>query len=296
VLNLRPQAGLEVLPALGVLALALVLQRSQLRGLLRDPECSLHALQLLALVRAGVAAVAADRIFLAVQQLVHLRHVIHVRRRALHVVHQARFLVHANVRLHPEVPLVALLRLVHLRVALAVPVLGRARCRNDRRIDDRAGLQALALTRQVRVHALQDLRRELVRLQQPAEVEDRGLVRDVVQPAQAGKAAHHRHLVQRLFHARVAQRVPLLQEVDAQHRRQGIRLPAALAHLRVVRCDQRQQCVPRHHLLHLRQEDLAPRLLALARVFRVPEAQLHRRHPSNLALLSPKGFVQSILR
>src|SRR5690606_8796976 len=104
-----------------------------------------------------------------------------------------------------------------------------------------------------------------------------------------------RYLVQRLFHARVAQRVPLLQEVDAQHRRQRIRLPTALAHLWIVRRDQRLQPVPRHHLLHLRQKHLAPRLLALARVFRVPEAQLHRRHPSNLALLSPKDLFRASL-
>ena len=40
------------------------------------------------------------------QQLVHLGHVADVGGRALHVVHQPRILVHTNVRLHPEVPLV----------------------------------------------------------------------------------------------------------------------------------------------------------------------------------------------
>jgi hypothetical protein len=49
--------------------------------------------------------------------------------------------VDTDVRLHAEVPLVALLGLVHLRIALAVAVLGRARRADDRRIHDRARCQ-----------------------------------------------------------------------------------------------------------------------------------------------------------
>src|SRR4249920_2668672 len=42
------------------------------------------------------------------------------------------------MRLHPEMPLVALLRLVHLRVAGLLLVLRRRRRGDDRRIDDGA--------------------------------------------------------------------------------------------------------------------------------------------------------------
>jgi hypothetical protein len=59
------------------------------------------------------------------QQLGCLRHVVDVGRRADDAVHQARFGVHADVRVHAEVPLVALLRLMHLGVALAVLAAGR---------------------------------------------------------------------------------------------------------------------------------------------------------------------------
>lgn len=46
-----------------------------------------------------------------------------------------------------------------------------------------------------------------------------------------------------------------------------------------MRFDQRQQVLPRHHLIHLGQKHLAPRLLALAVVLRVAEGQLHRNRP-----------------
>ncbi|WP_422766295.1 IS4 family transposase [Pseudomonas aeruginosa] len=48
-------------------------------------------------------------------------------------------------------------------------------------------------------------------------------------------------------------------------------------------------------MLHLRQKDLAPCLLALSCVLPIPEAQLHRRHPSNLALLSPMELFRASL-
>jgi hypothetical protein len=64
--------------------------------------------------------------------------------------------------------------------------------------------------------------------------------------------------MQRLFHRRIAQPEPLLQEVDAKHRRNAHRRATRLS-LRVVRLDQRDQLGPRHDALHLVEE------LALAR-------------------------------
>src|SRR5690606_3959037 len=58
-LHLGAQAGLAVLPPLGMLALALVLHRLDRRRLLRDQEAGNNVLHLFALVGTGVAAVAA---------------------------------------------------------------------------------------------------------------------------------------------------------------------------------------------------------------------------------------------
>lgn len=82
---------------------------------------------------------------------------------------------------------------------------------------------------------------------------------------QPGERAQRGDLVQRLFHRRVAQRKPVLHQVHAQHRLRRIR-SATTSDRRVVRLDQAQQRLPRHHRLHLFQEHLAPGLLALAGV------------------------------
>ena len=70
--------------------------------------------------------------------------------------------------------------------------------------------------------------------------QDRGLIRDAIaDQLDAGKAAHGGHLDQGLFHRWIAERIPLLQQVDAQHRRQRIwRAATFLARLGVVRFDQ----------------------------------------------------------
>ncbi len=63
-------------------------------------------------------------LFLAVQQLRHFRQVGHVRCRGGDGVYEARFHIHADVRLHAEVPLLALPGLVHLRIARLRRILG----------------------------------------------------------------------------------------------------------------------------------------------------------------------------
>ena len=67
-----------------------------------------------------------------------LRDVRHVGRGASNCMHQPRLRIHADVGLHPEVPLVALFGLVHLGVAFFARVLGRGRRRDDGGIYDRA--------------------------------------------------------------------------------------------------------------------------------------------------------------
>ncbi len=65
--------------------------------------------------------------------------------------HQARFVIDADVGLHAKVILVALLGLVHLRVTLAILVLGRARRVDQRRVDDGALAQLQAAVTQIAV-------------------------------------------------------------------------------------------------------------------------------------------------
>src|SRR5690606_30936009 len=131
------------------LALGLV-QRAALAQLLvsaaprRDLPDDRATCMLGTLLDAGIAGIAADQVFIAVQQLVHLGDIGQVGRRAHHSMHQAGFAVGADVRLHPGVVLVALLGLVQLGIALAVLVLGRTRRMDQRGIDDGALAQRQA--------------------------------------------------------------------------------------------------------------------------------------------------------
>ena len=79
-----------------------------------------------------------------------LRDVVNVGGRADDAMHQARVGIDANVRLHLEVPLVALLSLVHLGVTLAVTVLGAAGRGNQGGVHHGAGLENQAFLSQGR--------------------------------------------------------------------------------------------------------------------------------------------------
>ena len=70
--------------------------------------------------------------------------------------HNTLLAIDADVRLEPEIPLLSLARLVHLRIALPGLVLGRGGRMNNGRIDDRAGCDLNALCGQVMVDRVQN--------------------------------------------------------------------------------------------------------------------------------------------
>ena len=127
------------------------------------------------------------------------------------------------------VPLIALLGLVHLfRIALTSLVLGRAGCCDQGGIHDRALTHRHPSLAQVILERFKDRLAQVVLLQQVAEAENRDLIRRWI-----------------------AQRIPLLPQVDAQHRDQWIRrLTTLAAGFGVVGLDQRYHCLARHHHFH----------------------------------------------
>jgi hypothetical protein len=70
--------------------------------------------------RTGVSSVTRNIGFGAVQQLVDLGDIRHVGGCPYQAVHQPRRGVDTNVGLHPEVPLIAFLGLMHFRITLAL--------------------------------------------------------------------------------------------------------------------------------------------------------------------------------
>jgi hypothetical protein len=95
----------------------------------------------------------------------------------------------------------------------------------------------------------------------------------------AGRLTHSGNLHQGLFHRRVAERLPLQQQVDPQHGRQWVRRPASLlAGLGVVGRDRRDHRLPEHHHIHLREKPLAFGLLLGRGQLVVREAKLLAAH------------------
>ena len=174
---------------------------------------------------------------------------------------------------------------VHVRVTLAAGVLGRTWRRDQRGVHRRARAQQQTLVAQQVVDQLQNLRPELVLLQQATKPQDRRLVGQATIPVQARKFTEQRDVVQRLLHGRVAQREPLLHEVNAQHRLHSKGRATSLA-FGPKRRDQLDQCRPRHHSAHLVQK------LALARSFRRQvQTQVGLLHVSKL--LIPSAHYQA---
>ena len=124
-----------------------------------------------------ISPVALHLALLAVQKVRQYLLVCYAGRRGAQRVHNALLGVHADVRLHTEIPLVALARLMHLRVARAGRVLGRRRRVNNGRVHDRARANADAAAVQVMVDRVQHRHAQIVPLQQVAEVQDGRLVR-----------------------------------------------------------------------------------------------------------------------
>lgn len=90
--------------------------------------------------------------------------------------------VHPDVRFHPEVPLVALLGLMHLRVTGASSVLRRGRRGDDRGINDAAAPHDPALLLEDLVLRLEQPGAELMLLQQMPKPQQRGRIRHLKRP------------------------------------------------------------------------------------------------------------------
>ena len=118
----------------------------------------------------AIGLVAPDMGLFAMQQFRQNCRVGHVGRRRYHRVHQLALAVHADMRLHPEVPLLAFARLVHLRVTLLLPILGRTGRVNDGRVHNRACRNAHSALLQVQVDGFQNLAAQSMLLQKVAKL------------------------------------------------------------------------------------------------------------------------------
>jgi hypothetical protein len=204
VFHLGPNAGLDLLQ--------LVDQGVYSFALLQSPALTRHhgnlpvnpgvlRLNLLALGDAAVAGICEYNIFFNVQQSVRLCDVVLIGSSARNSVNQARLSVCANVGLHPKVPLVALLGLVHLWVTRTRAVLGGARSCDQSGINDRACFEQQATLDQLGVNSSEHLKSQVVGFKQVTESENGALIRQARSACvKLGKLTKQSHIVQGLFH------------------------------------------------------------------------------------------------
>lgn len=239
-------------------------------------------LETLPLRLAPVGAVAVETGFVAMQQVRYLMAVMHVRRCDAGTMDQTGFAIRANMQLHAEVPLVALLGLMHLGVAGFLFILGRGRDSDQRGIDNRAAGDLDTIGLKQCPHLGEHLLAEVVFFEQVSEFQQGRGIRDAF-PAQIETAEfpEHRDVVHGVFSGFIGQVEPVGHPVHAQHPLQSNRRPA-VASLRVVRFNQRAQRRLWHQALHLRQKlslPCPPRVQLKPRSARQCHL-LHHSHPS----------------
>lgn len=157
--------------------------------------------------------------------------------------------IHSDVRLHPEVPFVALLGLLHLRVTFTRAVLGRAGV-SMMVVNDRSGANLHLATGQKLIDLAQDCRLQVLLFEQVTELADRRLVGYCsVAQVNGGEPPHRNHIVESLFDGGIAQVEPLLKKVNAQHAVKRDRRSPTFAR-RIVQIDQRAQPLPRHDCIN----------------------------------------------
>ena len=114
----------------------------------------------------------------------------HVGRCGSEAVHQASLRIHPDVQLHPEVVLVPLLHLAHLRVPLPGPVLGGGR----RFYDGGVHYGSLSQSHPVLFQVVLDFRKQplsqVVFFQQVAKVQDGALIRNRLRQSHSREAPY----------------------------------------------------------------------------------------------------------
>ena len=123
-----------------------------------------------------IGRVAPHTCLVSVQQLFQQLRVVHVGRRRRDRMNLFGPAVHADMRLHAKVPLIAFFRLAHLRIAGLVLVFGRARRIDDGGINDSAAGDAQSTFTKVVSHGLKQGFAQRMPFQQMPEAENRALI------------------------------------------------------------------------------------------------------------------------
>jgi hypothetical protein len=183
------------------------------------------------------------------------------------------------MRFHAEVPLVALLGLVHLWISLALLILGRARGCDDRRIHHRTFSESQPLNGQMFVDGRKDAFGQLVLLQQAAKLEQGGGIGDAfTREVDADKSPDGLTVVKGVLSPFVGETEALLGNLHSQHAFQPHRRTASAFAFGVKRFNLGHQRRPRRDAVYLAEEAITPRDLLLGGVLQIRKTRLHRQN------------------
>ncbi len=124
----------------------------------------------------AVGSIAPDLGLLAMQQLGQHLTVMHMGRGGHDRMNQLGAAVHAHMRLHAKVPLVPLLRLMHLQILLLRPILRRTGDPDDSGIHNGSSAHLEPLRRQILSDPGKELLAQLVGFQEMPKLTDRRLI------------------------------------------------------------------------------------------------------------------------
>ena len=166
--------------------------------------------------------------------------------------------IRTGMDLHAEVPLIPLLRGVHLRVTGLCRVLGRTRCMNDGCVNDCTAVHDEPRGVQPLFHVIKDLARDVVFFQQVAEVKEcRGIGCLFSGEVDLQEVFHGVAVIDGILDSLVRETEPVLQEVHTQHCLKRDQFSAALF-LDIVRRDECHPFVPRNDGFHGLQKGFTP--------------------------------------
>lgn len=203
----------------------------------------------------SVRGVTPDSGFLAMEQVRQYLGIVDIGRCGDNGVDKLSPTVDTDVRLHAEVPLIALAGLPHLRIALFLFILGGTRRADDAGIDNGTSGYLQAILLQILIHQVEQLITQVVFLHQVAELADRGFVRHrLPTEVDADELAQRTGVIESFLGRRIRQVEPVLDEVDPQHALDTDRAPTGALRLGIERLDSRGQFLPGNDGFHFFQE------------------------------------------
>ena len=172
---------------------------------------------------AHVALVAKDRSIIRADQVICQACIMDLGRGGCDGVYQPAFSVHADMRLQPEILLIAFLCLAHLRVTLVGLVFGRGRGGDQGVFDNGAATHQKGSVLRIAGNGIKQSFGEVVSLHKVSKVQDGHLIGNgILGQIELHKITHRMHVIKRALCPRIGQAIPLLKVINPQHHRRGI--------------------------------------------------------------------------